>query len=503
VSSLLFTTLLHAAHTSLAVHVDLPRREIADLSSLFSRASNGTSTLDSANGSYSINITLGGKAYSVMIDSGSSDLWVAGAVPGAKDTGATAQITYAVGSAQGPVKTADLTILGYTVKDQAYIEVDVSSDAPDGTGLIGFGPSTGSQVLQAIANSTGDPPLDRIFRQNTSIPNYITVALNRPKDTTEDFTGQMTISEILPEFQNISSQTKVPVTILDSRIATDQHFSILLDSDGIIGPDGNTIKTTSNASYAPSHDNSQLVAIFDTGFSLPQFPQDVVNKIYSSVQGAQLTSIPSFHGDVWVVDCQAEVNVTLKIGGQPFPLHPLDVTRKETDDNGRDFCYGTLQTRISGAQDPTYDVILGMTVLSNMYLLLDYGDFVDGSTSNKDAPYIQAVSTTDVAEGHKDFVEARLSGKDTTTPHGSSSNGNNNNNNKSQGFFRKYRIPIFIGAAVAGFAALSGAVWFVTRRRKRVYRPLFEPAPAGDMQMQYVTGYNTGGQYADPWNHRR
>jgi hypothetical protein len=140
-----------------------------------------------------------------------------------------------------------------------------------------------------------------------------------------------------------------------------------------------------------------------------------------------------------------------------------------------------------------------------MYLLLDYGDFIDGSTSNKDDPYIQAVSTTDVAEGHKDFVEARLSGKDTTTPHSSSSNGNNDDNKKSKGFFQKYRIPIFVGAAVAGFAAVSGAVWFVTRRRKRaaVYRPLFEPAPAGDMQMQYVTGYNAGGQYADPWNHRR
>src|ERR1700730_4828531 len=124
------------------------------------------------------------------------------------------------------------------------VEVAVSSDAPDGIGLIGLGPSLGSEVLKAVANSSGDPPLDRIFRQNTSIPNYMTVALNRPHDTTEDFTGQMTISEILPDFQNISSQTKVPVTILESRIASDQHFSILLDSDGIIGPDGNAIKTT-------------------------------------------------------------------------------------------------------------------------------------------------------------------------------------------------------------------------------------------------------------------
>jgi hypothetical protein len=83
----------------------------------------------------------------------------------------------------------------------------------------------------------------------------------------------MTISEILPEFQNITSQPNVSVSVLQSKISADQHFSILLDSDGIIGPDGNAIKTTSNASYAPTHDNSQLQVVFDTGFSLPQLPE--------------------------------------------------------------------------------------------------------------------------------------------------------------------------------------------------------------------------------------
>jgi hypothetical protein len=47
----------------------------------------------------------------------------------------------------------------------------------------------------------------------------------------------------------------------------------LLDSDGIIGPDGNAIKITSNASLAPSHDSHQLQVTFDTGFSMPQLPE--------------------------------------------------------------------------------------------------------------------------------------------------------------------------------------------------------------------------------------
>ena len=154
------------------------------------------------------------------------------------------------------------------------VEVAPSDTAPAGLGLIGLGPRFGSEVLAALLNaSAGDPPMDRIFSQNTSIPNFISVLLSRPNDTHEAYTGEMTISEILPEFQNISSQPKVPVSVLQSSLSLDQHFSVLLDPNGIIGPDGKAIKTTSNASFAPSHNASQLQVVFDTGFTLPQLPK--------------------------------------------------------------------------------------------------------------------------------------------------------------------------------------------------------------------------------------
>ena len=49
------------------------------------------------------------------------------------------------------------------------------------------------------------------------------------------------------------------------------------------------------------------------------------------------------YGDVWVVDCGAEINVTFKIGGQSYPIHPLDVTREDKDSNGELFCFGTVR----------------------------------------------------------------------------------------------------------------------------------------------------------------
>jgi len=145
--------------------------------------------------------------------------------------------------------------------------------APGGTGLIGLGPNAGSSVHTALNDqSSGDTPLDRIFRQDINTPNFITFLLNRYNDTAENYTGAMTIGEVLSQYSDISNQPKVQVSALQSQISRDQHWSIVLDANGIIGRDGNPVHVTSNASLAPQHDSNQLMAILDTGFSLPQVP---------------------------------------------------------------------------------------------------------------------------------------------------------------------------------------------------------------------------------------
>ncbi len=83
----------------------------------------------------------------------------------------------------------------------------------------------------------------------------------------------MTIGEILPQFSNISIEPKVPLSM--GRLSYDQRQLVVLDANGIIGPDGKTINTTSYATDAPTHDANKLVATFDTGFTLPQVPRYV------------------------------------------------------------------------------------------------------------------------------------------------------------------------------------------------------------------------------------
>ncbi|KAF8500865.1 aspartic peptidase domain-containing protein [Russula emetica] len=365
---------------------------------------------DAQNLKYFTNITLGGMPFSVQIDTGSSDLWVAGDVPNSNDTGVFAGVQYAVGGVNGKVKTAPLTFLNFSVPDQAFIQVNASSVYPAGQGLIGLGPNVGSNVRDALKKQhQGDTVLDRIFRQDQNTSNTLTVLLSRSYDPAEQYPGEITVSDILPGMQNISDQPKLTVKTVPSSRSGGQHWQVLLDPNGIIAPDGQPIVLSSKVSSTMN--SSSLTVMFDTGFSLNQVPKYVADAIYSRLPGAQFINVTAT-GPVWTLPCDVEVNTTLLFGNVSYPVHPLDMSLNLTDSSGNQTCVGGFQP-ITTAAGPDYDMILGMAFLRNVYLLIDYGDFVDGTT-NKTPPYAQLLSLTDAAAAHSDFVQARLDGVDTT-----------------------------------------------------------------------------------------
>jgi hypothetical protein len=133
----------------------------------------------------------------------------------------------------------------------------------------------------------------------------------------------------------------------------------------------------------------------------------------------------------------------------------------------------------------------------NAYLLINYGDYVDGTTTKKQ-PYVQLLSITDPTAAHLDFVNTRLGGTDTTgmqrfddtTPV-------SHTDNVANTFDRQQRLIVIIGV-VAGsvflLAVLIGLYLAIRRRYSRhlhlgpdlsmvgvgLYHPLHRAAPQGE-----------------------
>jgi len=174
-----------------------------------------------------------------------------------------------------------------------------------------------------------------------------------------------------------------------------------------------------------------------------------------------------------------------------------------TDDNGKPVCIGAFQpvsfdASFGSGEAPVFDMVLGMAWLRNAYLYVNMGDFIDGSNNTAD-PYLQLLSVTnDSAQAHRDFVQVRGGGNDTTTAEGSSTK-NSFSKKKALGKGLKIIIAIAIGAVLV-LVLLATLIWCCCcrnrskRSAKTSYRPLHAPAPDAAAEMQ--AAYNP--QYAPP-----
>lgn len=155
---------------------------------------------------------------------------------------------------------------------RVLVQVQPSSVYPEGQGLIGLGPNVGSNIHSALKGQrNGDTVLDRIFRQDPSTPNILTILLSRSNDTTEQYPGEITVSDIITGFENITNQPQLNVKTVPSARSGEQHWQVLLDPNGIIGPSGQPIPVSTKVSSTRS--SSRMTVVFDTGFTFNQVPK--------------------------------------------------------------------------------------------------------------------------------------------------------------------------------------------------------------------------------------
>ncbi|KAG0703759.1 aspartic peptidase domain-containing protein [Suillus ampliporus] len=505
---------LATLHIVNAVHLDLRGKTGISRSKLQRRTSISglqTNVQDDQNIEYMANITLNGQH---------SDLYVTSQVPGAVDQHYQAEVSYASGSAAGEVFSATMEFAGYQIEAQYFMFANSTGGSVDG--LIGLGPSSGSTIRWLGGTAASDPPLDRIFRSNDSISNFLTVLLDRSDDPEEPYPGDLTIGEVLTNYEDVYTQPQHPVTSV--MVPGNQHWMTLLDENGIIGPDGQpiTIKTqVTNTSYP-----NNATVVFDTGFTFPQVPSYVAEALYGNVPGASLTSVSGV-GEVWTLPCDQELNATFLFAGIQFPIHPLDLNF----DMGDNQCIGAFQPF---SYDDTvdglvlYDIVLGMAFLRNAYLLIDFGSFVDEAPPGTNAPYIQLLPITNASQASMDFAQVRSGNGSTNVDELSStskskSKSTSTTTTTTTTSTSKSKLPIWVIGVIFGSVALLflliAFIYCCYRRRRsqrasastqaawvpyapQNYRPLYDPSPQGadDMRMAPNANPSYAAEYKSAWD---
>ncbi|KAH9935087.1 aspartic peptidase domain-containing protein [Epithele typhae] len=355
---------------------------------------------------YTVNITLGGEAFVVQLDTGSSDLWL-------NTTGRNLQFTnttdlnitsfYGQGSTSGWLSFADMTIGDFSVPGQAFVNAVEIKDMPstfDGMLGMSFDAVAVYRVVQEnwgteAANALARSPITNLFALDPTTPNFFDVQLARAvsPDPNNFAEGVFLISQHDDAFQNITSAPMLPSL-------SSQHWSLALD-----GMTVNGTPFTFNASRVPGVPTGKVAAAFDTGASLPQIPIAVMNAIYESIPGAVYSE------PYWVVPCDAAPTVVFTFGGQGIPVHPLDLTYTQafTFPSGNlTGCFGSFQAL---ALDPTefvgFDLLLGDAFLRNVYASYNYGNYQPNTTFDGQGPFVQLLPTTDGSTMHAEFVANR------------------------------------------------------------------------------------------------
>ncbi|EIW62495.1 acid protease [Trametes versicolor FP-101664 SS1] len=359
---------------------------------------------------YTVNITLGGQNFTVLLDTGSTDLWINSKgidLVLTNTTNLSVTETYGIGEVHGTLQYAELRVGEYVVPSQAFINATQISDfdvVVDGMMGMAFDSSfifaeTSAAWGQESASVLGRSFITNLFAENSSLPNNFDVQLGR-SDAVEDGCGTFVISGHAPSFVNVTHASKIP------RIGTDR-WAFAVDEMRVNG------KTVSfnKSSVVAGAPAGKLVAMLDTGYSFPPIPPAAVDAIYRTIPG----SIFSAPDNEYFVPCNSTTMVSFFLGGQEFPVHPLDLTYPFANtvplEDGTQanvtVCKGTYQPI---DLDPTsfagFDMALGDAFLRNVCVSFDYGDF-NPWTHVEGTPFVQIVSKTDSRTAVAEFYDER------------------------------------------------------------------------------------------------
>ncbi|KDQ17315.1 hypothetical protein BOTBODRAFT_53435 [Botryobasidium botryosum FD-172 SS1] len=428
--------LVAAALARAALHAPITRYHKRDASAAYPfhrtiAASSASTTsvgflnvVNSQNILYVADITIGNTDISVLLDTGSADLWIyANDLPGIfanaqNYTDVPVNITYGTGSASGFVSVIDVEFADIPVHNQALLTALKTYQQDDlfqigAYGILGFGADSLSHIYVAMQkkykDNRGQSLLSNIFSANASEPNHIAFFLDRIGDLDNSGVGTFSIGAFNPKYSAVQNQPELPVFNINAPGGA--RWSTLIDAVELSGKNVTLAKST--VSGVPS---GKALATLDTGSAAMYLSRDIAETWLRSISGAIYVSTE----DAWLVDCNAELQAAIWFKGFRYPIHPLDFTQIYVQPllslPNATYCQ-ILVLPLESGFDGTLDYLLGDVFLRNVYSVFDFGD-TDPQTGKQGDPYMKLLSITDEAAAIADFRTSRSAALATLLPLG-------------------------------------------------------------------------------------
>lgn len=304
------------------------------------------------------------QTFDIILDTGSSDLWVADSscnncppsitlFDHTKSTSfnpsnAAATIPYGQGKVSGQVIQEVVNMSGLSVPSQTILAATVLAQdivsAPAsglmGLAFAGLAATKSTPFWQSLSNSGQLASSEFAFQltRERGNPNPVTTAgygglFTLGGTNTSLFTGSI-------EFLNIVNSASPTYWLLSMAAITVQGKSVPL--------------------------TSAILSAIDTGTTLIGGPTATVQAIWAAVGGQPMPQTPGF----FQYPCKTSINISISFGGQTWPIDPRDMNFAPVDPQGRQ-CVGaifdlSLGTNIvNGGGNP--DWVIGDTFLKNVY----------------------------------------------------------------------------------------------------------------------------------------
>ncbi|KIJ09248.1 hypothetical protein PAXINDRAFT_17648 [Paxillus involutus ATCC 200175] len=334
--------------------------------------------------------------FTVVVDTGSSDLWVSSGqtIKITDNTNANVNLTYGIGSAYGNIAYASVSFGGYDVQNQAFVHAGKTSDL-DGEGILGLGFIGLSEIERQAKTKKAQPIMSNLFTQHPSTPMFVGLALERSTSGEDTSGGVFSVGEYDPRFANVSGTSKHPVTPSSS-----SRWTLAMTRMTVNGKD-HTLKSDITGTQ-----KGQAITLIDSGTSLAYIPSDAVEAIYSVIEGS--VHVKTKDQDSWYVPCMSQANLSFTFGSDTYPVNPMELTTPVTiTDNGKQYtvCLNSFRTPLDGKQ-PDMDFLLGDIFMRNIYSVFNYGNSTTSGDDSKSAS-IQLLSRTNKDQVYQDFAAAR------------------------------------------------------------------------------------------------